>query len=1057
MSEPSTASKLENATPPAEAIKKPAEQPAEGPDRIGSIEEAEAALKAASEDMGQVEQKSKTQMENLGSAVASIPEGSKVNQEAVDELGASRSVKTKELMDVLSSESEQEFSAVLEKRSEEADWTTTQNPEAQLAAGLATQKKNKEDQAIDAMIESSIDSTGRPKKETKGEAPIEIAASELSSEQTAAIEAAAAESETVEAAPESGVRLKKQEAAPAQTNEEIDLAMEAGMQELMSRQKTEDIAKEAAQHPVTLESVNNAFLKIIDERRVSSPSAVSNEDLMKILGRTQLTKEEQAVMFQAKMDLMKKMKEVEAAQAAKARGAAPAEVTIEQPTASENAEVMEAVAMEEAAEKPVTYEDIESAISGIVTERGLPDPTAVSLDQVAQKLGRTVLTKEEKGLYVKYRLMSLSSSAKPKAEVPAAKGAHKPEETKKTEVVTHDLAGFGESRTEIKPVSEEEKSDQEFAALLDRRLEESEWDTAQAPETSKSEEHEVDLSELNADAAASAEKSKTLVGVPAAPGSAEGKITLKGAPPSPEAVAAEVATKNEILSSPSEEEFVIERTAHAGTETAAAKPASAEAAPAPMAETGPRGTVRIAETAPPAKQEFGPKGTLRIAEQTPATTPEFGPKGTVRIAEVAPGSKQEFGPKGTLRMAAEAGAAAAVATEAIAATAPESQPSGIELAVSPAQLAAERGNKEFAKRLEDIRKTKPDEWSDAYYTSDLNWTKGQWEMLSSEVPKGEYTSEKSQFRVLRMADMENTQKRTGMETDLRSIEDQIKQRTAELRAGQTQELKLGAAGMQDIMNDLQREANDKLLQSLESQKKQKLMEIRKIDEMTQQQKAQEKALQTKALDRLKNKSGESAEDEVDVDVSELGGEAAAEKTAEAAVAAAAAKAAENGNVESPQTGESPYRTIRQAPTPEALGIMPQQKKSWPTWAKKGAGYAAFGATLGGAWLAGKAINGGLSAAAWTAKLPFRAFAGSFDWAGKALGGIDKILGGIQKIITSDNPASAITQTFSEAVNGVNRKLEGSLSEEERKLVEEKRRKEATKQEAKRKKEAEPKI
>jgi len=485
------------------------------------------------------------------------------------------------------------------------------------------------------------------------------------------------------------------------------------------------------------------------------------------------------------------------------------------------------------------------------------------------------------------------------------------------------------------------------------------------------------------------------------------------------------------------EEFVIERTAHAGTEAAAVKPAVAEAALAPAAETGPRGTVRIAEVMPAAKQEFGPKGTLRIAENTPVARPEFGPKGTVRIAEGAPGAKQEFGPKGTLRMA-EAGAAAA----------PDSQPSGIELAVTPAQLAAERGAKESNKRLESVRNAKPDEWADAYYTSDLNWSKAQWDTLSNEIPKGEYTSEKAQFRVLRLADMENTQKRTGMESDLRSIEDQIKQRTAELRAGQSQEIKLGAAGMQDIMNDLQKEANDTLLQQLETQRKAKLMEMRKMDEVMQQQRAQEKALQAKALERMKGKTAESGEGDVEVDLTEL--------NAETAAAAAATKAAE----QAPQAAES-FATIPQAPSPYAMPRNPESlvapKKPWPNWAKKGAGYAAFGATLGGAWLAGKAVNGGLGAAAWTAKLPFRAFAGTFDWAGKALGGIDKILGKIQKILTSDNPASAISQTFSDAVNGVNRKLEGSLSEEERKLVEEKRRKQATKQEEKRKKDAEPKI
>ena len=129
-------------TPSVEVVKPPeAQKPLEGPDRLLSIEDMEAALKAADEDMGQVEKRSAGQMETLGHAVTEVPEGAAANQGAENELSALKAAKMKELMDVMQ---EEEFTKLVDQKTEEAEWETGNVAAEQEAAGLAYKKQEKE-------------------------------------------------------------------------------------------------------------------------------------------------------------------------------------------------------------------------------------------------------------------------------------------------------------------------------------------------------------------------------------------------------------------------------------------------------------------------------------------------------------------------------------------------------------------------------------------------------------------------------------------------------------------------------------------------------------------------------------------------------------------------------------------------------------------------------------------------------------------------------------------------------------------------------------------------
>lgn len=1079
-----------------------------------SVEDAERALNESNKLMEKSHTGSARQVESLGAAVAQSPEGARLNKVATEQLGELKIVGQKEILDVVASSDETPEITVSESKPAEAAY---------------------------------VEAVAR-----RADEPGVLTAADIIHEQ----------------------------GTTAQTNDEIDKAMESGMQEMDAAQKAEEQKKERAQapaevavqasskedlaevnaavareeatsNPVSVESFNNAMLKVIDERHVSTPAAVSREDLMQALGRTQLTPDEEGAFVQAKMLLISKMKEMESAQKATERGVAPPEVDAVKASAIDQAEVMEAVAAEETSERPVSYGDIEKVVSDIVAERGLPDPTAVSLDDVTQRLGRTALTKEEKGQYVKHRLNSLSATYRPKAdkvvapkiEAPEPKIVdvkHEKEESPETmislvekarglllspeQVMSDDptLAIEAATGKVHRLIVDMDSTSNEFAesegyddlheALVDygRYLDGisgktfkagvAEADRAYHLPKMSSKLYEYESGRLvgvldklsgckktEVSAVSRAEKLRQFgaqpsdeamdmaandllskSGIKVAPGAtmeeidkgwdqpvaAEKKPAVgpdtsaidEGWDESAKAVEIQQAVDGSIKDGMAAlptiepgEEFMIERTAHAGTENAEIK----------IAETAPE-TVPIAEAQ---KTLIGLGAVMQPSVEATKTLIGMGPaiaekpKTLIGLAPafVVPSttekmdlSSQESGlevqtPANDIQESIEV---ADSSTESVSRAAGEE----IELATSAEELAQERAAKERKRRLELFRTLGAEQWDDAYYGSEMPWTKTLWETLSSEVKNGEAMSEKQMFNTLRIAELENAKRMKELQDSLRELDRQIAARKTELRQGQKSgEFQLGVTGMHEQMSDLQTEANDPLLQKLEGQRKTNLLETRKVQEMTQMQKEQEGELLRRAQERLdKNQKPGNKTEPMPASSREAGGDSVAKKTVDGSVAAVAVRAREKNRDTVPQATRAPAMPQAQE-SPSATRI------AQPEWSKKGPGYLTYGAAALGTYATGIAIGTGLKVGAWGLKLPFRAFAGSFQWAGKAMSGIDKGLGFFQKILTAENPGSALSQIFKETVGGVDRALEKSLSEEERKSLEDKRKKESEKQ------------
>ena len=221
--------------------------------------------------------------------------------------------------------------------------------------------------------------------------------------------------------------------------------------------------------------------------------------------------------------------------------------------------------------------------------------------------------------------------------------------------------------------------------------------------------------------------------------------------------------------------------------------------------------------------------TARMAEVAPATK-----GGTLRMAEAVPGTKG-----GTLRMAevktpeaamAVAGAvAAAAAAVEVAGTTAEAP---IELAVTPEQLAAEKAQVSLENKFNVIDKLKPDEWNEAYTGYGVDWKKEQWDALSSDKKPGAFASEKEMFKQLRMNAMGNQFKFDQLNADLKGLGEKI--RIAEAAGGATE------------------------LQQLKQQESDLLLQLRKVEELKNQNETAERALQALVVERIAKSKAESS-------------------------------------------------------------------------------------------------------------------------------------------------------------------------------------------------------